>query len=36
MDLEETGFEDVYWIYLAQDRVQWQTLVNMVINLHVL
>jgi len=32
MDLRETGWE-VDWIYLAQDRVQWQALVNMVMNL---
>jgi hypothetical protein len=25
MDLKEIGWEDVDWIYLAQDRDQWQT-----------
>jgi len=27
-----TEYEDVDWILLAQDRVQWQTVVNMVMN----
>jgi hypothetical protein len=26
--------EDVDWIYFAQDRVQWPTVVNTVMNLH--
>jgi hypothetical protein len=26
MDLKEIGFENLDWIYLAQDRVQWQAL----------
>jgi hypothetical protein len=30
MDLGETG---VYWIHLVQDRYQWWTLMNMVMNL---
>jgi hypothetical protein len=29
----EIGWEGVDWIHLAQDRDQWQALVNMVINL---
>jgi hypothetical protein len=29
------GFKDVDWIHLACDRVQWQTLVNVVMNLFV-
>jgi hypothetical protein len=33
MDLREEGWEGVIWIHLAQDRDQWQALVNMVINL---
>jgi hypothetical protein len=28
MDLKETGYEGVNWIYLAQDTGQWWTLVN--------
>jgi hypothetical protein len=32
-DLRETGWKIVGWIHLAQDRDQWQTLVNMVMNL---
>jgi ribosome biogenesis protein Nip4 len=33
MDLRETGFGDVDWIHLAQDRDRWQTPVNAVMNL---
>jgi len=33
--LKETGCEGVDWIHLAQDKLQWQTLVNMVTNLWV-
>jgi hypothetical protein len=36
MDLEETGWEDVQWIQLAQDRDRWQAFVNTVMNLRVL
>jgi hypothetical protein len=32
-DLRETGWEVVDWINLAQDSVQWLTLVNTVMNL---
>jgi hypothetical protein len=32
MDLKETGCENVEWIKLAQDRVQWQSFVNTVMN----
>jgi hypothetical protein len=35
MDLGEIGFEDVDWIYLAQDRDRWRALVNTVMNLRV-
>jgi hypothetical protein len=35
MNLKEIGYEDVDWIQLAQDRVQWQNVVNTVINLPV-
>jgi hypothetical protein len=30
MDLRETGFGDVDWIHLAQDRDRWRALVNTV------
>jgi hypothetical protein len=35
MDLREICLEDVNWIHLAQDRDQWRTLVNTVMNLRV-
>jgi len=35
MDLSEVGWEDVDWMYLAQDRGQWWILVNAVMNLRV-
>jgi hypothetical protein len=35
MDLRETGWGDVEWIHLAQDRDRW-ALVNAVMNLQVL
>jgi hypothetical protein len=28
-------FEDVYWMHLAQDTVQWQAFVNIVMNFQV-
>jgi hypothetical protein len=28
MDHQETGWKDVDWIHLAQDRDQWWTLMN--------
>jgi hypothetical protein len=34
-DLREIGWEGADWIHLAQDGYQWQTLVNMVMNLQV-
>jgi hypothetical protein len=33
MDLREIGIDGANWIKLAQDRVQWRALVNMVMNL---
>jgi hypothetical protein len=33
MDLKEIGCEDMDWIQLVQDRVQWRTFVNTVKNL---
>jgi hypothetical protein len=35
MDLREIGWDGVDWIDLAQDRDQWRTLVNTVMNLRV-
>jgi hypothetical protein len=35
MDLREIGIDGANWIQLAQDRVQWQTCVNMAMNLWV-
>jgi hypothetical protein len=35
LDLRETGINVINWIWLAQDRVQWQAFVNMVMNLWV-
>jgi hypothetical protein len=32
-DLREIGWEGVDWIHLAQDRDQWRTVGNMVMNL---
>jgi len=36
MNLRETGWKDVEWIHLTQDRNQWQVLANTVMNLWVL
>jgi hypothetical protein len=36
MDLNETGFDNEMWMKLAQDHVQWQTLLLAVLNLQVL
>jgi hypothetical protein len=36
MDLIATGCEDVYWLQVAQGRVQWWAFVNTVMNLQVL
>jgi hypothetical protein len=35
MDFRETGFGDVDWIHLAQDRDRWRALVNTVMSLRV-
>jgi hypothetical protein len=35
MDLREIGMEGANWILLAQDRVQWRTSVNRVMNLRI-
>jgi hypothetical protein len=36
MDLRDRGWDGRDWIDVAQDRDQWRTLVNAVINLRVL
>jgi hypothetical protein len=33
LDLGEIGIDEANWIHLAQDRVQWRTFVNTVMNL---
>jgi hypothetical protein len=35
MDLAETGIDGANWIRLAQNRVQWRSFVNTVMNLRV-
>jgi hypothetical protein len=35
MDLRKIGLERVDWMHLAQDRDQWQALVNKVMSLQV-
>jgi hypothetical protein len=35
MDLREVGWDGMEWIDLAQDRDQWRTLVNTVMNVRV-
>jgi hypothetical protein len=35
MDLREIGWDGVDWMDMAQDRDQWWTLVNMVLNLRI-
>jgi hypothetical protein len=35
MDLREAGWESMGWVHMAQDRDQWQALVNTVMNLQV-
>jgi hypothetical protein len=32
MDLRDIGWGSTDWIYLAQDKYQWRTLVNIVLN----
>jgi hypothetical protein len=36
INLKEIGYEDVYWIRLAQYKVRWRADVNVVMNLAVL
>jgi hypothetical protein len=35
MDLREIGWDDADWIEIAQNRDQWRTFVNTVLNLRV-
>jgi hypothetical protein len=35
MDLRVMGWEGIEWIHLVQDRDQWRTLVNTVMNIRV-
>jgi hypothetical protein len=35
IDLRETGWDGMDWIDLAQDRDQWRTLVNTIMNLRI-
>jgi hypothetical protein len=35
MDLIEIGWDDMDWIYLAQNMGQWRALVNTVMNLRI-
>jgi ribosome biogenesis protein Nip4 len=35
MDLREIGWGSVDWMHLAQDKDQWQALMNMIMNLWV-
>jgi hypothetical protein len=35
IDLKEIGWGGMYWIHLAQDRDQWRTLMNTVMNIWV-
>jgi len=35
MDLREVGWEDVDWIHMVRDRVQWRALENNVMNIRV-
>jgi hypothetical protein len=35
MDLRETGIDGANWIQLAQNRVQWRSCVNAVMNLRI-
>jgi hypothetical protein len=35
MDLQEVGWRDMGWIYLAQDKDRWQALVNAIMKFRV-
>jgi hypothetical protein len=34
LDLKEIGYDGVDWIHTTQDRLHWQTLVNILMNLY--
>jgi hypothetical protein len=34
-DHKEIGWEDMDWMHLTRDRIQWRTVVNTVMNLRV-
>jgi hypothetical protein len=36
MDLQKIRWEGVDWVHLTQDRVKWEGLVNMIMNMQVL
>jgi hypothetical protein len=36
MDMREVRWEDMAWMCLAEDRDQWQVLVNLIMNIYVL
>jgi hypothetical protein len=36
VDLREIELEDVDWMHLVQDRDQWRTVVNTIMNLRIL
>jgi len=36
MDIKETGWEDVNWTRLAQDKDQWRAFLNTIMNLRAL
>jgi hypothetical protein len=35
IDLKEIGWDDIYWIDLAQDKEEWRAHMNTVMNLRV-
>jgi len=35
MDLREVGLEDVYWMYVSQNRDHWWPLLDTIMNIRV-
>ena len=35
MDLKELGWQEVYWVYLAQDRGRWRAVMNAIMHFDV-
>jgi hypothetical protein len=35
LDLREIGIDEANWVQLAQDRIQWRTFVNTMMNLRI-